>query len=250
MQNRVKNQRQDWEDLAQVDPCWAILSDPKKRFGAWDLQEFFRTGEVEFHDVMQHAARFHYPAERSRALDFGCGLGRVTRAMTAHFDECVGVDISETMVAKAMELNADHPECKFLVLESDDLRIFPNDSFDLIYSNIVLQHLPTERLIESTISEFVRLLKPRGFGSFQLLSYVPLKYRLQPTRRLYQFFRTLGFSHQFLYKRLKLTPIRQNFLPESRVLGLLNGLGGLPLETQRTTVPNVSVQSSVYLFSK
>ena len=40
--------RQDWEELAQVDPCWAILSDPNRKFGAWDVEEFFRTGEIEF----------------------------------------------------------------------------------------------------------------------------------------------------------------------------------------------------------
>lgn len=246
----MTDHRQDWEDLAQVDPCWAILSDPKKKFGSWDFKEFFRTGEVEFEKVMQHAARLGHPIQRKRALDFGCGLGRVTRAMSAHFDECVGVDISDTMVAKARELNADRDKCKFILLDSDDLGIFPRDSFDLIYSNIVLQHLPTRRLIESTISEFVRVLKPGGLGVFQLLSFVPVKYRLQPTRRLYGLLRMLGFSHDLLYRSLKLTPIRQNYLPERRVLGLLERLGASSLETQRTTVPNISVRSCVYLFSK
>src|SRR2546426_9170455 len=147
------------------------------------------------------------------------------------------------MIAKAIELNAGH-KCKFIVLKSDNLAIFSNDSFDLIYCYVVLQHLPARHFIESTISEFVRVLKPGGLGAFQLLSFVPLKYRLQPTRRLYQFFRSLGFSHNFLYRTLRLTPIRQNYIPEHRVLRLLEGLGAASLETQRSTIEESSVESS------
>lgn len=35
------------------------------------------------------------------ALDFGCGVGRLMRALSGYFTHCPGVDISERMVREA-----------------------------------------------------------------------------------------------------------------------------------------------------
>ena len=240
----MSRHKRDWEELAQVDPYWAILSDPAQRFGKWDVDAFFRTGEVEFDRVMNNAERLDSPGERKRALDFGCGLGRVTRAMSRYFEECVGFDISETMIAKAKELNAGFPQCKFVSATG------PDNHFDLIYSNIVLQHLPSVEMIERTIAEFLRILKPGGLAVFQLLSFVPLRYRLQPTRRLYGLLRTLGLRHNLLYNRLGLTPIRSNFLPEKRVVQLVTNLNGKCLAIERSVIRETSVRSATYMVTK
>ena len=34
---------------------WAVLSDPKGRFGGWDEAEFFRTGQLVVDEVMSTA---------------------------------------------------------------------------------------------------------------------------------------------------------------------------------------------------
>jgi len=246
----LSRHKRDWEELAQVDPYWAILSDPAQRFGKWDVDAFFRTGEVEFDRVMNNAESLDSPGEHKRALDFGCGLGRVTRAMSRYFDECIGFDISETMIAKAKELNAGCPQCKFVSATGDKLDLFPNDHFDLIYSNIVLQHLPSVELIEDKIAEFLRILKPSGLAVFQLLSFVPLRYRLQPTRRVYGLLRALGLRHELLYNRLGLTPIRSNFLPEKRVVQLVANLNGKCLAIERSVIRETSVRSATYMVTK
>src|SRR5262249_54876382 len=144
----------------------------RSAFRKVDVDAFFRTGEVEFDGVMKNAEMLDYPAERKRALDFGCGLGRVTCAMSRYFDECVGFDISETIIAKARELNAARPQCKFVSASAETLDLFPDNHFDLVYSRSVLQHLPTPELIERKIAEFLRILKPAGLAVFQLLSFV------------------------------------------------------------------------------
>ena len=246
----MSTHKQDWEDLARVDACWAILSDPNRRFRAWDVEEFFRTGQAEFEGVMRIANRLGHPVHRGKALDFGCGVGRVTRAMAAYFAECDGVDISDTMIAKAKELNAASSAFTFMLLDGRDLSVFPDNHFDLVYSNIVLQHLPSRALIEHKITEFVRMLRPGGLVTFQLLSFIPLKYRLQPTRRIYGLLRRIGVGHAFLYDRLRLTPIRSNYIMEARILALLNRLGARSLETQQKTIPETSVQSVTYFFTK
>src|SRR5262249_15922121 len=113
--------------------------------------------------------------------------------------------------------------------------------------NTVLQHLPTPELIERKIAEFLRILKPRGLAVFQLLSFVPLRYRIQPTRRLYGVLRALGVKHFVLYNRFGLTPIRTNSLPEKRVLDVVATLNGKCLAIERTVVAETSVRSAIYM---
>ena len=45
-------QRRDWDELAELDPYWAICTTPGKRFGAWEADEFFATGEREVAAVL------------------------------------------------------------------------------------------------------------------------------------------------------------------------------------------------------
>ena len=50
-----------------------------------------------------------------------------------------------------------------------DLRLFPDDHFDFIYSNIVLQHMEPG-YSRKYIQEFIRILVPGGLVVFQLPS--------------------------------------------------------------------------------
>ncbi len=54
---------------------------------------FFDTGRVEIGQLMAEINPFS--DARGKALDFGCGLGRLTRALLGHYRQAFGVDISE-----------------------------------------------------------------------------------------------------------------------------------------------------------
>jgi ubiquinone/menaquinone biosynthesis C-methylase UbiE len=97
---------------------------------------------------MGSAARLGYPSGREAALDFGCGVGRLTRALAKDFRRCYGVDISESMIAKARELNQSLPGCEFVLNTQGDLALFPDNHFDMIYTCRVLQHLPSRATIK------------------------------------------------------------------------------------------------------
>ena len=85
------------------------------------------------------------PLAQGVALDFGCGVGRLTRALGTRFEQAVGVDISEAMVAQATPAERAVPACEFRVNTAFDLTQFETGSFDFVYSSIVLQHLPSRR---------------------------------------------------------------------------------------------------------
>src|SRR5438034_9687481 len=97
----------DWEELAELDPLWAVLSDPGRSGGRWPIDEFFATGEGEVSGALDVAANLGRPQEFEQALDFGCGLGRLTRALAGRFRRCVGGDVSPRMIVRARERNRD-----------------------------------------------------------------------------------------------------------------------------------------------
>jgi 2-polyprenyl-3-methyl-5-hydroxy-6-metoxy-1,4-benzoquinol methylase len=71
-----------WEDLAGRDALGAILTDASRADGKWDIAEFMATGDAEADTVMSHLARIgQVPDCNGEALDFGCGVGRITQAL-------------------------------------------------------------------------------------------------------------------------------------------------------------------------
>jgi SAM-dependent methyltransferase len=164
----IEELERNWEGFAQTDPLWAILSDPLRKGGKWNLQDFFKAGTSEIATMMEYLNSIKIkPRSEGRALDFGCGVGRLTQALAGYFASSTGVDISSTMIAQAKELNKLPPKCDFVVNKRSDLELFETAHFDFIYSSIVLQHI--DPLYSSSyIREFIRVLKPGGYAVFQI----------------------------------------------------------------------------------
>jgi SAM-dependent methyltransferase len=188
MPRDLERLRETWRTLGADDPLWAILSRPDKRRGRWDADEFFAAGEVEISAIEDLCARIGQPRERRLALDFGCGVGRLTRALAARYAQVVGVDISPSMLAQARRLNAHLVNVRFVENAQPHLDFIAAASVDLVYSVITLHHIPP-RLQRAYIAEFLRVLAPGGVAVFQIASgyargWRGLGYRLLPNRLL------------------------------------------------------------------
>jgi ubiquinone/menaquinone biosynthesis C-methylase UbiE len=241
----LERHRRDWDQLAEVDPLWAILAAPEARGGRWKLDEFFATGEAEIAQVLEVASRLGYPRQYDRALDFGCGVGRLTTALGRRFGEAIGVDISQEMVTLARRLGSCE-NCRFEVNTSADLQQFPSASFDFIYSALVLQHLPRRELIEAYLGEFLRVLRPGGLAVFQVLSRLSVARRLQPRRRAYAFLQRAGLRHEFLLSRLRLVPVRLTAISEDEVRRAIAAHGGTIVELEEHPEAAAGIRSSRY----
>jgi SAM-dependent methyltransferase len=158
--------RRVWEALGRDDPLWAVLSQADKRGGRWDAQEFLATGRVEIDAHMAALASSGYPRGRAFALDFGCGAGRLTRALAPYFERVIGVDVSASMVDIARDLNRDLGRVEFRVNASPQIEGIADASVDFVFSHITLQHIPTA-LAEGYVGEFFRVLAPGGVAVFQ-----------------------------------------------------------------------------------
>ena len=223
--------KEDWERLAEADAMWAVLTAPGRKGGRWDADEFFATGEAEVEHVVSTAAGLGL-SRRERALDFGCGVGRLTRALGQRFGHALGLDISEGMVEQARRLNADVPACEFRVNAAPDLGSLESESFDLVYSSIVLQHLQSARDIERYVAEFLRVARPDGLVVFGIPRHIPFPWSLQPRRRLYAVLRRVGVSEPWLLRRTPLTPMRMTVVPEADVRALLARHGATLVHTE------------------
>ena len=161
--------RKNWEKLAEQDALASVCTALYDKDQAWSEEEFFASGEREIQTVFAYLEEKGYRPERfERALDFGCGVGRLTRALGRRFASVQGVDVSAGMIEKARTLNQGYaPRISFTANPKGDLTQFPSNSFSFIYSVIVLQHIPYPQSL-TYIQEMVRLLEPGGVFVFQV----------------------------------------------------------------------------------
>lgn len=209
--------QKNWDKFGQDDPLWAILTIPEMKGQNWDEGAFFQRGVEEINALLKQINALGVDLNYGRALDFGCGVGRLTQALAANFTKTHGVDIAPSMIEAARHFNKFGEKCSYYVNSRNDLSLFPDAHFDFIYSVIVLQHMHP-RYSTRYILEFLRVLKPNGILVFQLPSelkqppHVPLKKRsyLRPLRQIYQ---RLRLSRQP-------APLPQSFEPQMEMHGI------------------------------
>ncbi len=95
----MSNTKKDWDEFAKLDAKWSVLTHEDKKFDGWQDEDFYRTGEVEVLRIFRRLEKRGVKINFDRALDFGCGLGRLTFPLSEKFKKVVGVDFSEEMIS-------------------------------------------------------------------------------------------------------------------------------------------------------
>ncbi len=113
----------------------------------WSVQGF--NPETGVHPT---ASRMVEPHLRGTCLDFGCGAGGKAAWVSSRVNSYIGVDISETAVARVRESGFD-------AVRVDDTLPFDDQSFDVALAFDVLEHLFQPQL---ALAEMIRVLKPGG----------------------------------------------------------------------------------------
>ena len=85
----LKELQKNWDTFGKIDPLWAIITWPDKKGNRWDLEEFFSLGREEIAMIMTHIASLGLSLQHRKALDFGCGVGRVTQALAPILTRCM-----------------------------------------------------------------------------------------------------------------------------------------------------------------
>ncbi len=97
-----------------------------------------------------------------RVLDAGCGDGVLSVMMARKGAKVVGTDISEPNIKRCNEYAEENGlEIEFILADSESLP-FPDDSFDLVVSSHVLEHLPD---FDKGLRELMRVTKKRSVAA-------------------------------------------------------------------------------------
>lgn len=170
---------QDWQILGESEPFFGVLSAPE--FLSANLDDtardaFWASGERDIAFFLTSTmARFPDFAPRS-AIDFGCGVGRLSRAMLKYVPDVIGVDVSE-----GMRRTAQGGAPAGLTIQAD----LPDRPVDWIVSHIVFQHIMPEKGY-AIFRNLLACLAPRGaimihFSIYKDQGYLPT---LIPTSRI------------------------------------------------------------------
>jgi 2-polyprenyl-3-methyl-5-hydroxy-6-metoxy-1,4-benzoquinol methylase len=130
----LKELQRNWHAFGEIDPFGAILTKPSKVGGKWKRTEFFREGARGIAEVMDyiHSLQLESGLKRGEALDFCCGVGRLTQALCAYSERCSGVDIAPSMIQLANRYNQFEARCQHYLNEVNNLALFEDGRFDLI----------------------------------------------------------------------------------------------------------------------
>lgn len=135
----MKDTDADWAMLGEGEPFYGVLSDPRflrANITPAALEEFWQTGRNEMHGYRQLIQAHFGDFSDASALDFGCGVGRLTRAMGEMCRQATGLDISPGMLVEARR----HAPANVNYVSA-----LGDETFDWLNSIIVFQHIPPQR---------------------------------------------------------------------------------------------------------
>jgi ubiquinone/menaquinone biosynthesis C-methylase UbiE len=156
--------RDDWNARAREDAGYYVAFARREQSDA----DFFATATEVINGLELELQRVPLPQRSAwKALEIGCGPGRLMRPMSRHFAEIHGVDVSDEMIGLARERLSDTPNAHPHVSDGAGLGQFPDGTFDFVYSYAVFQHVPSGDVIAAYMRETLRVMKPGGLARLQ-----------------------------------------------------------------------------------
>ncbi len=160
-----------WKKIGQTDPYFGVLTHPEYRssnLNATTKEAFFASGKKSVDTKMRRLDEIWPLEDRkfSNALDFGCGTGRLSLALCSYYEQVTGVDVSEAMLAEAEKNKHEQNISNVTFVNIPDCPPFLKDKYDLIYSEMVFQHIPADRGM-LILDHLLDHLLPGGYAFIQ-----------------------------------------------------------------------------------
>ena len=161
-----------WEQKAQENPLSAVMTiqemegAPADDFSPEMLEAFFTKGRLLFNNhIAPQLAGLAETDPRPLVVEYGCGAGRILRAVVEAGCPCAGIDISQTMLRHCARLV---PEPALYPLDAAGRCALPSNSAALVYSYAVVQHISRLSNYVTAIDEMCRIVRPGGVLAVQV----------------------------------------------------------------------------------
>jgi len=121
-------------------------------------------GSIEDYLIyLMHVRTYEYAMDKTKekiVLDFGCGEGYGTKMLASEAKHIIAIDISsETIKAAKEKYQSENITFQLIEPVGDSPLPFADDSFDVVLSFQVIEHIIDDRLY---LSEIKRVLRPGG----------------------------------------------------------------------------------------
>jgi ubiquinone/menaquinone biosynthesis C-methylase UbiE len=199
--DRSGSSRAFWDRAAREDAMWHIATG-----AATDADTFFASGRIETDALLAHASLL--PDASQTVLEIGCGIGRMTARLAELYGTVIALDVSQQMLEHARRTLVDKDNVSYLLGSGADLAGIGSASVDVVFSYIVLQHVPTAAAQLAYFREARRVLRPGGAAAIQIRNTaVParaldwaghLSHRVRGRRTLSKAWRGARIPHQEL----------------------------------------------------
>jgi SAM-dependent methyltransferase len=156
-----------WEEKAKENPLFAVMTTPDlidadpEQFSPEMLETFFAKGRRVFSaHIAPRIPLIDTGVAVPYLVEYGCGVGRILKAVLEAGYPCSGIDVSPTMLRHCESLV---PGVKSLhLLDERNHCDLPDESADLVYTFAVLKHIHRLSIYEAAVHEMTRVLKPGG----------------------------------------------------------------------------------------
>lgn len=144
-----KSTDSEWEKFGKDDPYFGVITHDKYRkdnLTDENKEEFFRSGYIYIDHVLKKIKEHIDSLYTSKkALDFGCGVGRLVIPLSGVSEYVTGVDVSDSMLNEAKNNCEARSIRNVRFVKSDGNLTSLNEKYDFIHSFIVFQHIPVKR---------------------------------------------------------------------------------------------------------
>lgn len=163
-----------WQAFGESEPHWSVLvsDDFRQDRLAANLDRFYASASGDIEVAFGCLRRAGLSTSFGKALDFGCGVGRLSLTLAKHADHVTGIDISPPHLRLAAERARDQKieNVGFEAITSvDDLDRFRG--FDFVLSLIVLQHNPPP-VMAALYEKLLQTLAPGGVSIIQMPTFI------------------------------------------------------------------------------
>lgn len=160
-----------WEHYGEENPYYGVFTIDKfkgENLNEAAKDEFFQSGATHIEKIWNEIEEsFIKNFKPNRALDFGCGVGRLVLPLASRCETVVGVDISPQMIEEAKKNCSERGVENASFALSDENLSKVEGKFDLIHSFIVFQHInPT--VGEKIFKRMTEMLNDGGIGVLQV----------------------------------------------------------------------------------
>jgi len=169
----------EWEKWGEIDPLFGVSTwSGKSKDGPhpWQDEEFYALGKSDWQDFKKIWDQ--YGVNTGTCLEIGCGVGRITKHLSADFNIVKALDVSQGMISYAKKHVLDS-NVEFHLSDGDHLPTLDN-SADAVFSTHVFQHFDDLEGASKYFREIFRILKNNG----SLMIHLPI-YRWPSHRRIH-----------------------------------------------------------------